>query len=105
MPNLSKMLKQAQRLKSEMAKAQKEIAVMERSFSTGGGVVTATARGDNTITALRIEPALLAEQDVETLQEMVLLAVNGALEAVQTASEERFSDATAGLDLPSGFMP
>ncbi|MCF7855572.1 MAG: YbaB/EbfC family nucleoid-associated protein [Candidatus Pacebacteria bacterium] len=103
MVNMGKMLKQAQKMQSQMAEIQKEIAAMEKSFSAGGGVVEAVARGDNTLTSITIKPEAVDPDDVEGLEDLILTAVNGALDEVKQAAEEKMSDITGGMSLP-GLM-
>ncbi len=102
MSNLAKMMKQAQQLQKQMAKAQEEIAVMERTFAMSGAIEV-TARGDNTITKVRIDPKAVDPQDVEGLEDLVLSCVNGALAAVHKETEERMGALTSGLNIP-GLM-
>lgn len=102
MSNLGKILKQAQRMQAEMGRVQEELATLERSF-TAGGVVEAVARGDNTVVRIRIKPEAVDPQDVEGLEDLVLTAVNGALDAVRTEAEQRVKQVTGGLNLP-GLM-
>jgi len=103
MPNMAKMMREAQRLQQEMAKAQAEIAQMTREFTVGGGAVRAKARGDGTLAEISIRPDLPAESDAETLEDLILTAVNGAIGEVQKAAEERMSGVTGGMNLPGLF--
>jgi len=103
MMNLNKMMKQAQQLQKEMEKAQEQIAVMTASFSAGGGAVEVIARGDNTICSIRIKPEIIDPADAEGLEDLVMTAVNGALQAVQKQAEKRLKDATGGMAIP-GLM-
>lgn len=98
--NIAKLMKQAQKVQSDMARVQAEVAQLEKSFSVGGGAVTAVARGDGTLKSLAIAPELLTAQDKEALEDMVVSAANGALEAVRTEANARLSAVTAGLNIP-----
>ena len=95
--DMKKMMKQAQRMQVELARAQEEVREMTFTASAGGGMVQATARGDNTITELVIAPEAVDPEDVEMLQDMVLAAVNEALRGVAEQGEERLSSVTNGL--------
>lgn len=98
--NIAKLMKQAQKMQTDVARVQAEVAQIEKSFSVGGGAVQATARGDNTLTRIKIEPAALNPNDAEALEDMILSAVNGALETVKKDAGEKLSAVTAGLNIP-----
>ena len=97
--DLNKMMKQAQRMQSDMAKAKSEIEALRRSY-TAGGVVEATVRGDNTLESINIAPSAIDPEDAEGLEDLVLTAVNGALEEIHKAAEDRMKQATGGMALP-----
>lgn len=95
--DVKKMMKQAQRMQLELAKAQEEVAEMTCSATAGGGMVQVTARGDNTITEIVIDPEAVDPEDVEMLQDMVMAAVNEALRGVAAQGEERLAAVTGGM--------
>ena len=95
--DMNKMMKQAQRMQVELAKAQEEVAEMTYSASAGGGMVQVTARGDNTITEITIDPEAVDPEDVEMLQDMVLAAANEALRGVAEQGEKRLAAVTGGM--------
>lgn len=101
--DMNKMMKQAQKMQAELARAQEEIKDLEFTSTAGGGAVKATAKGDGTIRDLTIDPAAVDPDDVEMLQDMVLAAVNEALRGVAEESELRLSAATGGMSLPGLF--
>jgi hypothetical protein len=101
--NIAKLMKQAQKVQSDMARVQAEVAQLEHTFSAGGGAVTATARGDGTLKQVTIAPDVFKEGDAELLGDMITEAANGALQAVRKEAEARMSAVTAGLNLP-GLM-
>ncbi|MCX7887366.1 MAG: YbaB/EbfC family nucleoid-associated protein [Verrucomicrobiae bacterium] len=103
MPGLGKFLKQAQRLQEQMQKVQEELAQREVEASAGGGVVSVTARCDGTIARIRIDPKAVSADDVEMLEDLVLAAVNNALELARKTQNEEMSKLTAGLNLSPGF--
>lgn len=100
MVNMMKLMKQAASMQQNMAKAQAELATKTVDFTSGGGMVTATARGDGTIAAIRIDPKVVDPQDVEMLQDLVLAAVDGALKAAREMQAAEMSKFTAGLGIP-----
>ncbi|MEF2845644.1 MAG: YbaB/EbfC family nucleoid-associated protein, partial [Eggerthellaceae bacterium] len=80
--NMQQMMRQAQKMQKELAKAQEEIANMTFEGSAGGGMVTATARGDMSIASIRIDPEALDPEDTDMLEDMICAAVNEALRGV-----------------------
>ncbi len=98
--NIAKMMQQAQRMQSELSKAQGEISQLEKTFTTGGGAVEVVARGDNTIVRIAIKPEAIDPEDAEGLEDLILEAVNGALGQIRSATEARMSKVAGGLGLP-----
>lgn len=101
--DMKKMMKQAQRMQAELAKAQDEIKDMEFEASAGGGVVKVVATGDMSIKSVTIDPEVVDPEDVETLEITVLAAVNEALRGVSDLSSQRLNAATGGMSIP-GLM-
>ena len=69
-------------------------------FTSGGGMVTATAKGDMTIASIKIDPEVVDPEDVEMLEDMVVAAVDGALKAAKEMSAEAMGKLTGGMGLP-----
>ena len=103
MGNMNAMMKQAQKMQMELARAQEEIQDMTFEASAGGGMVKAVAKGDNTLVSLTIDPEAVDPEDVEMLQDMIAAAVNEALRGVADLSSQRINAATGGMNLP-GLM-
>lgn len=100
------MMRQAQKMQKELAKAQEEIANMTFEGSAGGGMVTATARGDMSIASIRIDPEALDPEDTDMLEDMICAAVNEALRGVNDMSNARMGALTGGMNIPGmGGMP
>ncbi len=79
MGNMQNILKQAQKMQKEMEEKQKSVASMEIETSAGGGAVTVKATGDKVIKEIIIKKDVVDPDDVEMLQDLVLTAVNEAL--------------------------
>ena len=94
------MIKQAQKMQQEMQRMQAELQAKEYTFAAGGCVVSATVNGQHQVTALTIDPEAVDPEDVEMLQDMVLAAVNGALEAADKEMQSSMQQLTGGLGLP-----
>jgi DNA-binding YbaB/EbfC family protein len=91
------MMAQIKRLQEQMEKAQEELAVETVTSSTGGGAVTVTMTGDQHCTAVTIDPELLKDADAEMLQDLVLSAVNLALDDSRKLAEEKLGPLSGGL--------
>lgn len=95
-------MKQAQAMQENLQKAQEEIANLEVTGESGGGMVSVVMTGRHEVRRVRIEPDLGGE-DLEMLEDLVAAAVNDAVHKVTRATEERMSGLTAGLNLPAGI--
>ena len=101
MSNLDDMLKQAQKMQKDVDRAQNDLSSMEVSYSNNG--VEVTAKGDNTIASLNISAELLENGDKEMLEDLVLIAVNGALDKIRVQTESKMSGIAGGLNIPGLF--
>ena len=77
--NMNNLMKQAQRMQRQMEEKQKELDEKEYTASSGGGAVEATVTGKKNLVKLTISPDAVDPDDVETLQDMILVAVNDVL--------------------------
>ncbi len=98
--DMKKMMKQAQKMQRDAARAQEEVAAMEFEASAGGGMVKVVAQGDMTIKAVTIDPDAIDPEDVEMLQDMVLAAVNEALRTAAEEANNRMNSVMGGMGLP-----
>ena len=101
--DMKKMMKQAQKMQMELAKAQEEIKDMTFEGSAGGGMVKAVAAGDMSITGITIDPDAVDPADIEMLEDMVCAAVNEALRGIGDLSASRMSSITGDISIP-GLM-
>lgn len=95
--NMQQLMQRAQRMQAEMQKAQAELTEREFSASAGGGMVTVTATGAKTLRSIEISKDCVDPDDVEMLQDLVLSAVNAALQAVDAETEAVMGKFTGGL--------
>jgi DNA-binding YbaB/EbfC family protein len=102
MANFGNMMKQAEALQRNMQKAQEEIASMEVTGESGGGMVKVTMTGKHDVKRVQIEPAVIGE-DREMLEDLIAAAINDAVRRVETESQQRMSSLMAGLKLPPGM--
>ena len=97
-----KMLRQVQQMQDRMAKVQSELETLTVEASAGGGAVRVVATGAQKIVSVTIDPA--AAGDTEMLQDMVLAAVNDAMEKSKAMAAEKMQSVASGLGLPPGLL-
>jgi hypothetical protein len=93
------MLQQFQRLQQQLAEAQAKLAEETVTATAGGGAVKVTVTGDQKCKAVEISPELVKEADAEMLQDLVLAAVNLALDQSRELAAERLGPLTGGLPI------
>jgi hypothetical protein len=98
-----KMMKQLQQMQTKMARMQEELETVEVTGTAGGGAITVTANGHQRLLAVIIEPEVL-EEGAELLADMVLAAVNDALDRSRELASQQMGSLTAGLGLPPGLL-
>ena len=100
MASINKLMKQAMRAQQQAQEVESKLAAQTVEASSGGGAgkVVATCKGEGK--SIKIDPETLDPEDVESLEDMVLLAVNNALGEGQRIQQEEMSKVTAGLNLP-----
>lgn len=103
MPNIGKLIKQAQRAQEQMQEIQAQLATRTVEASSGGGAVKVVARCDGSIASIKINPQAMNPADATLLEDMILAAVNQAITQAGEVSRAEMSKATAGLNLP-GLM-
>ena len=101
--NMNALLKQAQQMQQKMATLQKELDTREMDFSSGGGMIKIKINGKQTISEIKIDPECVDPADVETLEELVMTAVNQAIKESQDMVSKAMSKVTGGLNIPGMF--
>ena len=91
------MMQQLQKLQQQMAEAQEQLALETVEASAGGGAVKVTMTGDQICQAVAIDPEVLKDADAEMLQDLVLTAVNLALDKSRELQENTMGPLTSGL--------
>jgi DNA-binding YbaB/EbfC family protein len=102
MQNPMKMMQQVQKMQSRMAKVQAELENEQLEATAGGGAVKAVANGQQKLLSVTVDPELAS--DLEMLQDLVVAAVNEALERSRELAANRMQEVTAGLGLPPGLV-
>jgi hypothetical protein len=101
--NIGKMMQQARKMQENMQKLQEELAAIEVTGESGGGMVKVTMSGERVVRRIAIDDALWADQDKEMIEDMVAAAVNTALQVVEEKSKAEQQKLMAGMPLPPGF--
>jgi DNA-binding YbaB/EbfC family protein len=96
------MLKQVQKMQAELEKVQSELGNKTVTEEAGGGMVKATANGKKELVSLQIDPEVINGGDKEMLEDLVVAAVNKALDSANKMAEEEMSKVTKGM-LPPGM--
>jgi len=103
MSSIGKIVKQAARMQQQMEQIQAQLAARTVEATSGGGAVKVTAKCDGTLAAIKIDPQALNSADAQLLEDMVLSAVNSALDQAKQISSAEMGKATQGFSLP-GLM-
>jgi DNA-binding YbaB/EbfC family protein len=96
-------LRQAQDLQAKLLKAQQELAEMTTEVSSGGGAIKIVVDGQQRIRSVTISPEAINTEDIEMLQDLVMTAVNEAIQKSQELAANHLSGLTGGLKLPGMF--
>ena len=106
-PNMSQIMKQAQKMQEEMQKAQENLESISVEATSGGGMVKVVANCKFRILSLSIEPEVYDEEDKEMIEDLIIAAVNQAIENAQERANEEMQKVTGGmmggLNLPGGL--
>jgi len=97
------MLRQAQELQAKLAKAQQELGDMTTEVSSGGGAVTIVIDGHQKIHSVKISPEVIDSEDPEMLEDLIMSAVNEAINKSQELAASHLNSITGGLKIP-GLM-
>ena len=103
MSNIGKLLKQAARMQQDLQRVQAELAARTVEATSGGGAVKAVAKCDGTLATIKINPAAVNPADVAMLEDLVVSAVNQALNQAKEISGQEMGKVTQGMNLP-GMM-
>ncbi len=102
---LSELMEQAQKMQSEMQRAQQEMADAEVRGEAGAGLVSVIMTGRHDVKRVSIDDSVFSE-DKEVLEDLLAAAVNDAVRKVEAHNRDAMSELAAGMNLPAGFkMP
>src|SRR5690349_11553823 len=97
---MQQLMKQAQKMQQQLAAAQAELAETELTGTSGGGLVTVTISGGGDVRSIKIDPKAVDPEDVETLEDLILLAITNASEQVRKLTDQKMGPLTGGMGLP-----
>lgn len=100
--NMANLMKQAQRMQRQMEEQAKELETKEFSATAGGGAVEATVSGAKKLVKVKLDEEAVDPDDVEMLEDLIVAAVNEALDKVEAETSSAMSKLTGGM---GGGMP
>ena len=101
--NMNAMIKQAQKMQEDMAALQEDLDAREYDVKAGGGMVEVKINGKREVLAVSIKPEIVDPDDVETLEDIIVAAVNEAIKTVDSTNEAEMSKITGSFGLPGMF--
>ena len=101
--NMQSMLKQAQKMQEDMAAMQEELETREYDVSAGGGVVNVKINGKKEVLSVKLAPEIVDPDDIETLEDLVVAAVNEAIKKVESVSQDEMQKITGSMGLGGMF--
>ena len=101
--NMQAMIRQAQKMQEDMAAKQEELYAREYEVSAGGGVVSVKINGKKEILAIDMKPEIVDPDDIETLSDILVAAMNEAIKRVEDTNNEELNKITGPMNLPGLF--
>ena len=101
--NMQAMLRQAQKMQEDMAAKQAELDEREYDVSAGGGVVNVKISGKKEILAIDLKPEIVDPDDIETLSDILVAAINEAIKRVEDTNSAELNKITGPMNLPGLF--
>ena len=101
--NMQAMLRQAQKMQEDMAALQEDLDAREYEIKAGGGVVAVKINGKKEVLSIDIQPEIVDPDDIETLSDILVAAVNEAIKRVETTNSQEMDKITRGMNMPGMF--
>jgi nucleoid-associated protein EbfC len=95
--DMNAIMKQAQKLQADVAKAQEELAAMTCEGTAGGGMVTATVNGQFEVVRVKIDKTVVDPNDIGMLEDLVTAAINAAGAKMRETSKQKMSGVMGGM--------
>lgn len=99
--NMQALMRQVQKAQEEVAQKQEELDAREYDISAGGGVVNVKINGKREILAIGLKPEIVDPDDIETLSDILVAAVNEAIKRVDTTNADELNRITGQVNLPN----
>lgn len=103
MRDIMGMMGKVKEMQAKMEKMQAEIAALEVEGRSGGGLINITMTGKGELKAIKIDPSLFKEDDVEILEDLIVAAHKDAKYKAEAVMAEKTKEMTAGLPIPPGM--
>lgn len=103
-PDLNKMMQEMAKAQQGMMKVQQELAQTTLEGSAGGGAVTVTCTGSMEFKSIKIKKEAVDPSDVETLEDLVLMAIKDACLKAQQLGEQKMKPALGNIKMPPGLL-
>ena len=87
--NIGQLMKQAQKMQEELARAKEELFNTEFTATAGGGMVEVVMMGNKTLKSIKFKPEVVDPDDVEMLEDLTIAAINDAINQIQKAESEK----------------
>ena len=101
--NMQAMIRQAQKMQEDMEALQADLDAREYEIKAGGGVVAVKINGKKEVLSIDIQPEIVDPDDVETLSDILVAAVNEAIKRVETTNSTEMDKITKGMNMPGLF--
>ena len=101
--NMNSVIKQAQKMQKEMERVQQETEEEQVEATSGGGAVKVVVNGKKELISIKLDPDAVDPDDVETLEDLILAAVNEGVKKAEEIMSERMGAITGGLNIPGLF--
>jgi DNA-binding YbaB/EbfC family protein len=98
--NINALMKQAQKMQSDMTKAQRELEKTLFEFDSAGGAIHLSIYGNRKIEKIEIDKDAIDPDDKEMLEDMIKLAINEAIERIDEENEKIQAKLTSGMRMP-----
>ena len=102
-PSMNAMIKQAQKMQEDMATLQAELEEREYDVAAGGGVINVKINGKKEILSVKIDPEVVDPDDIETLEDLIVAAINEGIKKVEAVSQEEMQKITGTMSIPGMF--
>ena len=101
--NMQGMIRQAQKMQEDIAALQEDLDAREYDISAGGGAVTLKINGKLEVKTIDIQPEIVDPDDIETLSDILVAAVNEAIKRVDDTNNEELGKITGAMNMPGLF--